>query len=793
MEKPADGADRGPMPPDMPMRDAGPLLAARAAEHARGAPSMAANGPDRNPSDIWASAISRLQAQVTYNTATLEGYRRQFSDLELSVQRLHVEIGGISNTLERFGQELRSRPPPPPEVSRADPADLDVLTSQISRLSQQFHQIDDFALQMDLFRNRLRKLEGDSKAPTPAPRQPTSTPHRDAPYYETAPPPGSQPRLPPHAPPPGPHHAHSHSHGPPPGALPAMRTASNASQDGQRPPFPGPPPSEPPGPHGFRPAADVKMYPANESHPHGPPQPPPGASAPPRAAESLPPPPPASHSGPPPPVAGWRPAEAYHAPPPSSAPPPERREPEPPSSGWAAVNANHAVKRPPEDRGSPYGSPMADGSKRPKLAPLMPNMSRGGHPEDNYGPTSYPPEDRGRTHSESDHAGPPHAASAPPPPPGSQHSFRFITSTAHPEPHDGWRDGDRSMPPHQHSGGRGGRGGRGRGRGSRGGRGGRGGAHHHPEQQEHGEPEWERTEWANGSAPPPPNGYHHHHHGGPPPHSPGSMAPRPIPRAGEGPPHGHGDPPRIGEYPSTPVHLAHATPPGGDHYALEGGLGGAAAASSAGKKTRTKPIRNADGILIRKDGRPDMRSVSSANNLRKVHHSKKDIHNNPERGGAETEGGSRHIRFVPQIASPFLSLSLCFLPARVCAFVGFSPFPDSLHLPAHHSRSLPPSLSDRSILVNLVLTLLFCSYRRRRRRTPPAPCRPPRPAPRPFRLPSPRTIPRSAITPTHRTRHTRPQGARRPALRRRGIRKRRPLPSPPPPPASRLLPQPTSR
>ncbi|KAH7379183.1 hypothetical protein DE146DRAFT_306746 [Phaeosphaeria sp. MPI-PUGE-AT-0046c] len=37
------------------------------------------------------------------------------------------------------------------------------------------------------------------------------------------------------------------------------------------------------------------------------------------------------------------------------------------------------------------------------------------------------------------------------------------------------------------------------------------------------------------------------------------------------------------------------------------------------KKTRTKPIRNADGVLIRKDGRPDMRSQSSAANLRKVH------------------------------------------------------------------------------------------------------------------------------------------------------------------------------
>lgn len=42
------------------------------------------------------------------------------------------------------------------------------------------------------------------------------------------------------------------------------------------------------------------------------------------------------------------------------------------------------------------------------------------------------------------------------------------------------------------------------------------------------------------------------------------------------------------------------------------------------KRSRTKPIRNADGILIRKDGRPDMRSQSSAANLRKVHAKKEE-------------------------------------------------------------------------------------------------------------------------------------------------------------------------
>ena len=41
--------------------------------------------------------------------------------------------------------------------------------------------------------------------------------------------------------------------------------------------------------------------------------------------------------------------------------------------------------------------------------------------------------------------------------------------------------------------------------------------------------------------------------------------------------------------------------------------------SSQGKKTRSKPTRNSEGVLIRKDGQPDMRAMSSAQNLRKVH------------------------------------------------------------------------------------------------------------------------------------------------------------------------------
>lgn len=37
------------------------------------------------------------------------------------------------------------------------------------------------------------------------------------------------------------------------------------------------------------------------------------------------------------------------------------------------------------------------------------------------------------------------------------------------------------------------------------------------------------------------------------------------------------------------------------------------------KRTRQKPVRNSEGVLIRKDGKPDQRSISSPQNLKKVH------------------------------------------------------------------------------------------------------------------------------------------------------------------------------
>ena len=88
-------------------------------------------------------------------------------------------------------------------------------------------------------------------------------------------------------------------------------------------------------------------------------------------------------------------------------------------------------------------------------------------------------------------------------------------------------------------------------------------------------------------------------------------------------------------YPAGHEHEFPATPlaSNNDSYATGNEI------DSANRKTRTKPIRNSDGVLIRKDGRPDMRSVSSANNLRKVH-AKKEAEKAEMEGRTPTSGRS---------------------------------------------------------------------------------------------------------------------------------------------------------
>jgi hypothetical protein len=108
--------------------------------------------------------------------------------------------------------------------------------------------------------------------------------------------------------------------------------------------------------------------------------------------------------------------------------------------------------------------------------------------------------------------------------------------------------------------------------------------------------------------------------------------------------HHHAPPPPTHHDPRDPRVLSHhhhhaaasgAPPPQNLSAAQRDAYAAAAAHANSLKKTRAKPFRNADGVLIRKDGRPDMRSHSSAANLRKVHARKEE----ERRSGGGSESG----------------------------------------------------------------------------------------------------------------------------------------------------------
>ena len=633
MDKPAEHVQHSrtvSMSQDIAAREPAPAIPHRSIDQSR-APSMHNAGQDRTTNDVWTSAISRLQAQVSYNTGMLESHRRQFTEIEAAIGRLNQQMGEVVHAVNDVQRELRVRPMPAEQLPRHDSGDLEVLAGQLQRLTNRVNEIDGMNMQLDLVKNRVKRLEEGGVAGASTQHRPlTATYSREQATQDTPVSIYSQQQQ---------HQQQAHHFQPQQQAsqaqqhapLPPMRTASMASPGDSRPlNFPGPGTLESQSAHPLRPSSESRPFSAEQ---------PPSASQF-RPNETLPPP-----SA----LSGWRPAEHHGLPAIRSssdhhpgrlatAEPDLRPMHSSQAGGWAAVNTNPAMKRPPDDRASPYQSPSLDGSKRPRLAPLMPSSApRSIQSSDAYGPAQssfqamipspaeVPFHPRSRAPSDGSQS---RSAATPGPSSGpGQHSFRFITSAQQAEGSpDMWRPEMAGGPPPQHApppGRGGGRRGGGRGRGRGRGRGGGGGPDRHGsghEGQEHGTPEWERPETVTGQSSPN-SGYQSIH-----PHSPKS-AYRSTPGGGRGSGFVGGPPERQNEFPATPVN------PGSPHdsYTTQPD----ATSGGSGKKTRTKPIRNAEGILIRKDGRPDMRSVSSANNLRKVHAKKE-----AERGDGDGEADS---------------------------------------------------------------------------------------------------------------------------------------------------------
>ncbi|KAF1833046.1 hypothetical protein BDW02DRAFT_570455 [Decorospora gaudefroyi] len=267
------------------------------------------------------------------------------------------------------------------------------------------------------------------------------------------------------------------------------------------------------------------------------------------------------------------------------------------SSGWATINAG--VKRNHQDgAGSPLGTTVhVPGSpKRQKLANM--ESHTGGTGPQGYSSGHQSQVENGMmdirfqtpAHSlPSQHSIPESSFAS-----QSQHPAYVPYSTQDGPSDDSWRPESQRNIEHRPRGR-----GRGGGSGTRGGR----GRKSMPAQLHGplGTPEWEREDWQGiPNSQTSPDGYYNHI---------GRSGRGGIARRGSG-----GGGTRGGHAPSeraTSLGLQGVS--GGMSFGSPGDLYGSA------KRTRTKPIRNADGVLIRKDGRPDMRSQSSAANLRKVH------------------------------------------------------------------------------------------------------------------------------------------------------------------------------
>ncbi|KAK4988472.1 hypothetical protein LTR66_007299, partial [Elasticomyces elasticus] len=326
-------------------------------------------------------------------------------------------------------------------------------------------------------------------------------------------------------------------------------------------------------------------------------------------------------------ISSWRPAASYSAMT-SPAPPPvalsQTLEPDPqpqPTSGWTSVNSN--IKRAHRTAYDATTSSSPGSPKRPKLAPLIPRSSYGDEVPLASTPSTYHHSTTAATSQSSlqSHGAsrnPSNESQAYPHQPGSSYVSKPsqpyappLSSKVEAELQEPWRP-ESQWPTHLTNSAPTMRASPKRGRGGRGGRG-------RKSNPELGTPEWEKSEWnvSQGS----PSGFY-------PPHvspQPAHERDKVLLRRSSGHIGGLSD--RRHSIESEPMPHSPMTP--------EMTFLSEHSPNAQGKKTRTKPFRNEQGVLIRKDGRPDMRSVSSAMNLRKVH-AKKEAERAAEEGKLHT-------------------------------------------------------------------------------------------------------------------------------------------------------------
>jgi hypothetical protein len=552
----------------------------------------------RSPQDVKLDAIERLQTQISQNSSALTVQSRDMRRYEGSLQhqeenlrgfqgqlhqqsteirrvdeavgRLQHEMRGIREMLEVLSREVQTTREatgrgiiPGAPISAQDTA-LELMASQVSVVSQKANEVDTLKITIEIMKNKIQRLEETAVAPPVQPELQSQ----------------QRPQVQQHT------------------QQPAQQPAQQPSSQ-----------------HAFQSPREVSAHPVQPSH----------AVQPYHSTPSS-----VAHINNPHPGPRLQSFHSHGSHTSTVASPEISQRPEPTatqSSVWVTVNAGakrahtNGVDGPHDPIGQPLGSP-----KRPKLATLEPRAAFENaqglphvHQQHVYDNMDDDCDSRIQTQTHS-HTLP--SSHQPPREPLPESNL----SSQHPQPAFvpyGTQDGpsDDSWPPESQRivesrtpRGRG----RGGGPGSRGGR----GRKSLPAHVQLGTPEWEKEEWQGMTdAQASPNEFY-----SPLGRSRGGGG---IVRRGSG---GGGPGSRGGRPPSSSGRPESRTGSRAVSLGRQGVTMGVGIAGMPGmdpyahtKKTRTKPIRNADGILIRKDGRPDMRSQSSAANLRKVHARKEEL------------------------------------------------------------------------------------------------------------------------------------------------------------------------
>lgn len=530
------------------------------------------------------AAITRLEQQVSFNYNNIQGLHQE-------LKQVNEHVGRLQRDDLRLGRIL----PRAMDQGLCDPTDVEVLATKLANITTKVNWVDKLETELQLTKQRLKRLETQIAIDAPGLLLSGAVSHAEQQHYEAMRAQQKKQKAPSHpVPAMSPcvalHFEHGHT---PAGVLESRPTPS------------------------FHPGQERHLG-AHEQVQQGSRQP--GI----RAVELHVPPPPNAAAA----LRDWRAAESY---PPSGRPtPPSHNDPlrsHPPTpeshaGGWTAVNISQVSKRPLGEHQPQRGSDQHGSPKRPKLTTFRPLKPRPSF-DDAYHQCPYAQQAQMNPARQTRGGVPsgenpiqPHTHPAPDQ--EATNSHRFVTSTGQPDSQETRREtngdlnidilSERSTTGATDRGER--RGGRGRGRGGRGRLGPTNISPPASETQEHvhkqillqrGQYHFAPAHQATT------NGHYLKQHT----HSRVDAA-RPSPADPcvntEMPPHSR-------TYSAGQEHESGATPVASTIHPY----GIANDINPMNRKTRKKHIRNADGFLIRKDGRPDMRSVSSANNLRNSH------------------------------------------------------------------------------------------------------------------------------------------------------------------------------